>query len=136
VKSGDKTTYDSLSLGLFSFNEDHEDLTFERAHLAFTGMFPDIGAMVKRVQERAGFREKALYAQNGGAPDMSREQLDINLREHTLLTLGLIWAAIDVASHKKPNPFVVQTLGAISAVINKVRPPRLCKHCGQQCQTR
>lgn len=130
VKSGGETSYDPLGLGLFSFNENHEDLTSESAHLAFAGMFPNKEAMVMRVHARASSREKALYAQAGGAPDMSQEQLDINLREHTLLTLGLVWAAIDVTSHKKPTSFVLQTLGAISAVIDEVRPARLCKKCG------
>ncbi|CAN7587325.1 hypothetical protein [Pararhizobium sp. LjRoot238] len=87
--------------------------------------------MVERVHERAGFRDKALYAGDDGGPALSRQQLDDGLREHTLLTLGLIWAAMDVTSHKEPEPFIVQVLGAISAVIDQVRPPKVCKHCGK-----
>lgn len=131
ITSESGTAFDKLSLGLFSFNEDHQDITSDSAHFAFSRMFNNTEAMVARVVERAGFREKALYAQDGGAPDMSREQLDTNLREHTLLTLGLIWAAIDVTLHENPKPFVVQTLDAISRVIAQVKPPKICKHCGE-----
>ena len=131
VKAGDKDVVCPLKLRLFSFNEDGENPSSDAAHAAFVSRFPDIGTMVDYVHKRASFRDTALYARDGGAPNLSREQLDIGLREHTFLTLGLIWAAIDVTYHEEPEPFVVQILGAISEVINEVRPPRICKHCGQ-----
>ncbi|TPN33196.1 hypothetical protein [Mesorhizobium sp. B1-1-6] len=127
---GEETVY-PLRLRLFSFNEDGEDPSSEAAFDAFRSWFPDRAAMVERVRERASFRDKALYAGDDGGPALSRQQLDDGLREHTLLTLGLIWAAMDVTSHKEPEPFVVQVLGAISTVIDQVRPSKVCKHCGK-----
>lgn len=120
-----------LGLRLFSFNEDGDDPSSYAAHAAFVSRFPAPETMVDYVHKRASFRDEALYAKDGGAPDMTREQLDINLREKTLLTLGLIWAAIDVTHHEEQEPFVVQVLGAILTLIDQVRPPRVCKHCGQ-----
>ncbi|ESY03992.1 hypothetical protein X748_04080 [Mesorhizobium sp. LNJC386A00] len=131
VRSGDKEVVYPLELRLFSFNEDGENPSPAAANDAFVSRFPDIRTMVEYVHKRANFRDTALYACDEGAPDLSREQLDIGLREHTFLTIGLIWSAIDVTYHKVPEPFVDQILGAISAVIDEVRPPRVCKHCGQ-----
>jgi len=131
VRIGDNDTVYPLGLRLFSFNEDEEDPSSAAAFEAFARWFPNATAMVERVHERASFRDKALYAEDEGGPALSREQLDAGLREHTLLTLGLIWAAMDVTSHQEQEPFVVQVLGAISTVIDQVRPPKVCKHCGQ-----
>lgn len=127
---GEETVY-PLRLRLFSFNEDGEDSSSEAAIDAFRSWFPNPAAMIARVYERASFRDKALYAGDDGGPALSRQQLNDGLREHTLLTLGLIWAATDVTSHEQPEPFVMQILGAIAAVIDQVRPPRVCKHCGK-----
>jgi hypothetical protein len=131
VRSVDKEVVYPLGLRLFSFNEDGENPSPAAAHDAFVSRFPDIRTMVEYVHARASFRDTALYARDGGAPELSRGQLDIGLREHTFLTMGLIWAAIDVTYHKEPEPFVAQILGAISKVIGEARPPRVCKHCGQ-----
>ncbi|MQB37418.1 hypothetical protein DXT97_11480 [Agrobacterium tumefaciens] len=131
VKLEGKEVVSPLGLHLFSFNEDGENPSPDAAHDAFASRFPDQRAMVDYVHKRAGFRDAALYASDGGAPDLSRVQLDTALREHALLTIGLIWAAIDVTYHKEPEPFVIQILGAISSVIDDVRPPRVCKHCGK-----
>lgn len=119
-----------LSLPIFSFNEDGLNQSPEGARAAFLDRFPDVPTMVKHVHKRASFRDNALYAGDGGGPALSREQLDVALREHTLLTFGLIWAAMDVMKHQQPEPFVIQVLGAISAVIAEVRPPKTCKVCG------
>lgn len=130
-KSGEEVVFHPLGLRLFSFNEDGDDPSSDAAHAAFVSRFPAPETMVDYVHKRASFRDEALYAEDGGAPDMTREQLDINLREQTLLTFGLIWAAIDVTYHEEQEPFVIQVLGAISALVDEVRPPRVCKHCGQ-----
>ncbi|OCJ05393.1 hypothetical protein A6U86_29490 [Rhizobium sp. AC27/96] len=131
ARSDEKEVGYPLGLRLFSFNEDGQNPSSDAAHDAFVSRFPDVETMVDYVQKRASFRDNALYARDGGAPDLSPEQLNIGLREHTLLTLSLIWAAMDVTTHKEPEPFVVQILGAISAVIDVVRPPKVCKHCGK-----
>ncbi|MGI2036301.1 hypothetical protein ACRQ1B_28400 [Rhizobium panacihumi] len=111
-----------LGLHLFSFNEDCEDPSHAAAHEAFMSRFPNPIEMVGYIYGRASDRDNALYAKDGGAPALSRERLDVGLKEHTLLTLGLIWAAIDVTYHEEPEPFVVQVLGAVEEVINEVRP--------------
>jgi hypothetical protein len=131
VRVGDNEAVYPLRLRLFSFNEDGEDPSPDAAYDAFRTWFPDPAAMIERVHERAGFRDKALYAGVDGGPALSRQQVDDGLREHTLLTLGLIWAATDVTSHTEPEPFIVQVLGAISAIIDQVRPTKGCKHCGK-----
>jgi hypothetical protein len=131
VKIGGKDTYFPLELRLFSFNENGQDRSSDAAVEAFSGWFQSPETMVARVHERASFRDKALYAGDTGGPSLTRQQLDDGLREHTFLTLGLIWAAMDVASHTEEEPFVVQVLGAIATVIDQVRPPKLCKHCGK-----
>ncbi|MBY3238685.1 hypothetical protein HFO17_29850 [Rhizobium laguerreae] len=120
-----------LGLRLFSFNENGGDPSPEAAFEAFSSLFPSTDEMVERVHKRANFRDQALYAGDEGGPALTRKQLDEGLREHTFLTLGLIWAAMDVTGHTNQEPFVVQTLGAISSVINIVRPPKVCKHCGK-----
>lgn len=129
IRSENQAPY-PLSLRLFSFNEDGDDPSHKSAHDAFTSWFPSSKEMVKHVLKRASYRDEALYAKDKGAPDMRREVLDASLMEHTLLTLGLTWAAIDMTYHEEPEPFVTQILGAISAVISEVRPPRVCKYCG------
>lgn len=131
VRIGDADAVYPLSLRLFSFNENGEDSSSEAAFKAFTGLFPSTEEMVERVHKRANFRDQALYAGDEGGPALTRKQLNEGLREHTFLTLGLIWAAMDVASHTEQEPFVVQTLGAVASVINIVRPPKVCKHCGK-----
>ena len=130
VKAGEKEAIYPLGLRLLSFNEDDHNPSSDAAHAAFLARFPNVEEMVGYVHKRAGFRDGVLYASDGGAPDLSQEHLNIGLREHTLLTLSMIWAAMDITSHKEPEPFVVQILGAISAVIDVVRPPRVCTHCG------
>lgn len=114
-----------LGLHLFSFNENREDPSHMAAHQAFMSRFPNPAEMVGSVLERASDRDNALYAKDDGAPALSRERLDIGLKEHTLLTLGLTWAAIDVTYHDEPEPFVVQVLGAVAEVINEVRPSKV-----------
>ncbi len=131
AKVNGKDTYYPLGLRLFSFNENGEDPSSEAAFEAFSSLFPSKDAMVDRVHERASFRDKALYAEDSGGPALTREQLDEGLREHTFLTLGLIWAAMDVTYHTEKEPFVAQVLGAISATIDEVRPPKVCKNCGK-----
>lgn len=131
VRSIDEEPVYPLRLRLFSFNENGEDPSPEDAFDALKNWFPTPEAMIKRIHERASFRDKALYASKGGTPALSHQQLDDALREHTLLTMGLIWAAMDITSHKEPEPFVVQTLGAIEIVINQVRPSKVCRHCGK-----
>lgn len=86
--------------------------------------FPNPVEMVGYVYERASDRDNALYAKDGGAPALSHERLDVGLKEHTFLTLGLIRAAIDVTYHEEPEAFIVQVLGAVEEVINEVRPSK------------
>lgn len=131
VKIDGRDSYFPLCLRLFSFNENREDTSSVVAFQAFSGWFPSLEAMVDRVHERASFRDKALYAGDEGGPALSSDQLDAGLREHTFLTLGLIWAAMDVTYHTEKEPFVVQVLGAVASVIEQVRPPKVCKHCGK-----
>lgn len=131
VKIDGNDTYYPLSLGLFSFNEDIDDPSSEAAFEALSRWFPSKEAMVRRVHARASFRDNALYARDDGAPALSKDQLDKALHEHALLTLGLIWAAIDVTHHKNRAPFLVQVLGAVAKVIEHVRPPKTCSHCGK-----
>ena len=131
VRIGDVDAVYPLSLRLFSFNENGEDPSSEAAVEAFASLFSNTEEMIERVHKRANFRDQALYAGDEGGPALTRKQLDEGLREHTFLTLGLIWAAMDVTSHTEQEPFVAQTLGAILSVINIVRPPKVCKRCGK-----
>lgn len=131
VKVGGTDNYYPLSLSLFSFNENINDPSSEAAFEALSSWFPSLEAMAERVHARASFRDSALYARDAGTPALSREQLEKGLHEHTLLTLGLIWAAMDVTYHTNRAPFVIQALGAIASVIEHVRPPKTCKHCGK-----
>lgn len=129
VRIGDADAVYPLRLRLFSFNKNGEDPSSSAAFDAFASLFPSTEEMVERIHKRANFRDQALYAGDEGGPALTRKQLEEGLREHTFLTLGFIWAAMDVISHTEQEPFVVQTLGAIASVINIVRPPKVCKHC-------
>lgn len=111
-----------LGLGLVSFNsgtQSEETIgaeTFFRANRSDAEVFSEI-------EVRATFRNKLLYASDLGLANMSDETLQAHLKDTTLITLGLIWAAYDVSRHETEQAFVSQTLGALIR-LSKVKAPK------------
>lgn len=111
-----------LSLSALRFNEDMDDPDGTAAFVNFTNFFGDEASMVKHIHKRANFRNDALYAQSGGVPTMDRQGLFIQLRENALLSIGLIWAAVDLSYHDKRHPEVLQLLDALVRICRALRP--------------
>ncbi|MGN7735306.1 hypothetical protein [Ensifer sp. 22564] len=116
VREGDAVQYYPLGLHLFTFNEDRQSDTHIPALEGFASLFGSPEDMRRHIVTRQTFRDRALYASKSGAPAMSESALALQLQDHAFLTLGLIWAAIDVVNHKQREPFVIQILGAINEV--------------------
>ena len=108
--------YGPLGMYLFSFNEDPENLSHANAFQSLSSLFNDTAAMHSHIRERSGFRDHALYATDEGVNQLSEESLALLLQDHAYLTLGLVWAAIDVGQHERREPFLLQVLGAINQV--------------------
>jgi hypothetical protein len=116
VGEGDAAAYYPLGLHLFTFNEDRHSDTHANALAGFSALFPDAQAMFAHITKRSEFRNQALYASERGAPAMTTKVLGLQLHDHALLTLGLLWAAIEVGQGDHREPFVLQVLGAINEV--------------------
>ncbi|QJX09980.1 hypothetical protein [Rhizobium brockwellii] len=134
VRSGDAVQYYPFGLHLFTFNEDRQSETHIDAFEGFSALFGSPEDMRRHIATRSTFRDKALYASRGGAPAMSEDILVLQLQDHAFLTLGLIWAAIDVVNHRQREPFVIQVLGAINEVNAgfKSKPPGPCTDAEEQ----
>ncbi|MCQ1774495.1 hypothetical protein NOI24_24625 [Neorhizobium galegae] len=128
LHNGDAVRYYPLGLHLFTFNEDSQNETHIDAFEGFSALFGSPEDMRRQIVNRSTFRDKALYASKGGAPAMSEDILALQLQDHAFLTLGLIWAAIDVVNHRQREPFVIQVLCAINEVNAgfKSKPPGPC----------
>ncbi len=124
VRDGDAVRYYPLGAHLFTFNEESQSEIHADAFEGFLGLFGAPKDMRHHIVTRSTFRDKALYASKGGAPAMSNEVLALQLQDHAFLTLGLIWAAIDVVNHTQREPFFVQVLGAINEVNAGFKPKR------------
>ncbi|MDZ4395692.1 hypothetical protein [Cypionkella sp.] len=106
-----------LNLGLISYNPDGEDTAPDRALDAFLSNFPDDRRMVEAINDRAEFRNRAIYAGKHGTPSMSAEAPELQLKQHTVIAIGLIWAAMDMSRHKDQRAaFVIQALGAVKRI--------------------
>lgn len=121
IRDGDGFQYYPLGVHLFTFNEDRESDAHIEAFGGFSNLFESQEAMLASVVERSAFRDRALYASDDGAPGMPAESLALQLQDHAFLTLGLIWAAIDVVRRDKREPFIVQVLGAVNQVTSGFR---------------
>lgn len=128
-EGSEDTVQGVLSLATLRFNEDMEDPDGTAAFTSFTDFFGDEASMIKHIYQRANFRNDALYAQNGGAPKMEVDSLLVQLKENSLLAVGLIWAAIDMSYHEKRHSEVLQLLDAITRVCDLLKKPQLCKSC-------
>lgn len=129
AKGSEDTVQGILSLAILRFNKDMGDPDGTAAFSSFTDFFGDETSMVKHINKRANFRNDALYAQNGGAPSMTMDNLHVQLKENTLLAIGLIWAAVDMSYHEKRQPEVLQLLDAIMRVCDLLKKPQLCENC-------
>jgi hypothetical protein len=126
----EEPVYGKLSMPVFSFNADANNPDGTAAFERFVGLFSDEEAMVEHIKARANFRNEALYAQDKGVPTMTRRNLYVQLREHTRITMGLIWAAVDISYHDRREPFILQLLTAISSTCERVKKEKLCDRCG------
>lgn len=134
VRNGDAVQHYPLGLHLFTFNKDIQSETHFDAFEGFSALFGSPEDMRRHIVTRSTFRDKALYASSGGAPAMPEDILGLQLQDHAFLTLGLIWAAIDVINHRQREPFVIQVLGAINEVNAgfKSKPPGPCTDAEDQ----
>ena len=120
----------SLLIGRFSDNLDDADGA--AAENVFLSMFQDEAAMINFIHERANYRNRALYALDDGVPSMARDKLDIQLRDLGRITIGLLWAAVDLSYHERREPVVLHLLNAIVRIANKVKKIRRCEDCDAQ----
>jgi len=122
VRDGQTVQYYPLGLHLFTFNEKRQSDTHVQAFEGFSAIFGSPEDMRRHIVARSMFRDRALYASKGGAPAISESTLALQLQDHAFLTLGLIWAAVDVVNHKRREPFIIQILGAINEVNAGFKP--------------
>ncbi|MDX0855178.1 hypothetical protein GOL78_12430 [Sinorhizobium medicae] len=119
-----------LGMHLFSFNEDRQSGAHVDAFEGFASLFDNPTKMYAHIEERSSFRDRALYATDQGINQISEKSLSLLLRDHAFLTLGLIWAAIDVGQQDQREPFVVQVIGAINEVTRGFKAKPTEKVCG------
>lgn len=121
VKIDGKFQFRHLNLGLISYNKDEGNADPDAAEGAFMSNYPGDFEMVRALERKADFRNQALYAGKKGAPSMTPEALESQLRYHGVITLGLLWAAADMARHEGHRvPFVVQSLGAMDRICQRM----------------
>ncbi|UFM66788.1 hypothetical protein LOS78_12715 [Paracoccus sp. MA] len=125
VKIEGEFQYRHLNLGLISYNKDEGDTDPDAAEGAFMSTYPGDIEMVRALERKADFRNQALYAGKEGAPSMTPEALERQLRYHGVITLGLLWAASDMSRHDGERvPFVVQSLGAMNRICQRMSKKR------------
>lgn len=118
---GNGAEYHRLKLDLLSYNSELSDPTPDGAVSAFLSEFADVDAMRTAVKRQADLRNHAIYASKHGVPVINPKDLDEALRQNACITLGLLWAAADLAKHRDQNSaLIVQLLAAVRRVADTV----------------
>lgn len=113
IDGGNGLEIHPLSLSLISYNPDTADTSWGRALEVFASEFADERAMLAAIKEQSNLRNNAIYASSAGIPAISDEELRRGLKENACITIGLVWAALDMAQHGNQRvAFIVQALGA------------------------
>lgn len=110
-----------LSLSLISFNQDFNNHNPHVLSSEFDEMFIDELDLKESIKFRAKLRDQILYANKKGLTDVNYENQLKTMQEYTWFSLGLIWAAIDIAQSNNAQPLVSQFLGAIPKKVNLVK---------------
>lgn len=122
--SNEDWTCAPLSLSAFSFPQFPNGEDGESAAELFIGTYPSIPEMKTAVLEYAKVRDKLLYATDRSY-STGLIDLEADLRRLTLLTLGLIWATIDMEmSDQGHAPVIEQVLSAIISISEDVKLPK------------
>lgn len=88
------------------------------------GSFGDIQALMQEVKRGQEVRNEIFYATGAGLPSGFLDP-EASLRRECGLTLGLIWAAIDINRNQaEPIAFIAQALRTANRVIDEVRSQR------------
>ena len=109
-----------LCLQNFSFNPDDTCPNGDAAYFHLLEKFSDENEMIRRIKKEAKIRNDAIYAGKNGVPHMKNEILKIQLWKHTQLSLGMIWAAVDLSyQNHKGGEFARQFLNAAVKVCDQ-----------------
>lgn len=120
--------YHELWVGLISYNREHDNQDPANAESSFVSRFPSESEMVKKIRARADYRNNALYASNSGVPSMAKEKLALQLHQHAVVTLGLLWAAGDMSIREKDVSFIKQILEAAERVTLRLKKDHACSN--------
>lgn len=117
---GGETYVNEASTKLFHFGDSEKnvrkDFYDELIH-----MLGDVGELKKAVSKGQEARNAIFYATSSSYPT-GFDKPDESLARECHLTLGLIWAAIDIRRHEgKPIPFIEQALQTADIVIAEVK---------------
>lgn len=122
---GNGPEYHPLHLGLISYNPDNADHSSDRAFEVFMLEFADDDEMLKVINRQTEIRNDTIYASKNGVPAITPKMLNMGLKEHTIITIGLIWAAMDMARHDcHKTALVTQALGAAKRLTEKIATPK------------
>ena len=105
--------YGSLHLGIFHIDACFDAVDEENIPL---GNMPSIESLQKEVDKAAKARDKLLYATNNGIQTGFTNPEACLLRE-TQLSLGLIWATVDMYMHPgQDRPFINKVLEGMASM--------------------
>jgi len=115
-----ETHYNEASTKIFHFRDGEENLR-EDFYEELIQMFGDISELKKSVSKGQEARIGIFYATSSGLPT-GFDEPEASLARECQITLGLIWAAIDIKKHEgELIPFVDQALRTANIVIAELK---------------
>ncbi|MBL1405714.1 MAG: hypothetical protein COC00_006995 [Rhizobiales bacterium] len=111
-----KVYYQEATTKLFSFRDDNQDQS-QNFYNEFIKMFSDTEELKNSILSGQEARVKIFYATKTGLPTGFLKP-EPQLERECQLSLGLIWAAVDIKNHKgEIIPFIDQALRTANMVI-------------------
>ena len=109
-----------LKLSAFKFLDDDGNIDHENPTMLLDEIKKDKAKTVEYIVELSKFRDRALYATDTHQPGISPESMKTQLLLHTKLTLGIIWAAIELHKEEAPLPSIQRVLRDINEAVKRV----------------
>lgn len=109
-----------LKISAFNFLNDGGDIDHENPTMLLDELKNDKAGTIDYIVNLSRFRDKVLYATDTHQPGISAESMKTQLLLHTKLTLGMIWAAIELHKEEAPLPVIQRVLRDINEAVRKV----------------
>lgn len=109
-----------LELKAFNFIDDAGAIDYQNESMLLDEIKKDKKKTVEYIKDLSKFRDKVLYATDSHIPGISRESMEAQLLLNTKLSLGMIWAAIELHREKSPLPAIQRVFRDINEAVKKV----------------